>query len=171
MDQTGRLRGWEGDLRSLYTSFTTVASNFTTESALGRKMFSVRQHRIVDSLGSNLAVAKFQHWIKYIKPRKLAIQWKKIYRFRVAPWTVQDIYALVRNVIRTTTLFLSAIRCSRVRTWITTMQQLLRGNSGSAYFADQRSIRCLLNCVRFGNYAAYRFFSILTTWLQSFFTK
>lgn len=85
MDQTGRLRGWEGDLRSLYTSFTTVASNFTTESALGRKMFSVRQHRIVDSLGSNLAVAKFQHWIKYIKPRKLAIQRKKIYRFRVAP--------------------------------------------------------------------------------------
>lgn len=126
MDQTGRLRGWEGDLHSLYTSFTTVASNFTTESALGRKMFSVRQHRIVDSLGSNLAVAKFQHWIKYIKPRKLAIQWKKIYRFRVAPWTAQNTYALVRNVIRTTTLFLSAIRCSRVRTWITRMQQLLQ---------------------------------------------
>ena len=39
-----------GSSGSLYTSFTTVASNFTTESAPGRKMFNVRQHRNVDSL-------------------------------------------------------------------------------------------------------------------------
>lgn len=50
MDQTGRLHRWKGDPRSLYISFTTVASNFTTESALGRKMFQcsliLSQHRI-----------------------------------------------------------------------------------------------------------------------------
>ena len=62
MDQTGRLRGWKGapSSGSLYTSFTTAASNFTTESAPGRKMFNVRQHRNVDSLGS-LGVSRLRN--------------------------------------------------------------------------------------------------------------
>ena len=114
MDQTGRLRGWKGDppVPCILLSQLWLRTLPLNQPLAGRcSMFASIETSILSRISRNLAVAKFQHWIKYIKPRQ-PIQWKKKYRFRVTPAAVRDIYAGVRIVIRaTSTLFLST--CTR----------------------------------------------------------